>query len=172
MQSVISRLQSLTLSQRLLIFAGLYTIVAANSFPDTYLKVFGTFPVFRFILFTGLIFCAGLCATALFSRPPSAFAFIRQRFAERGEGAAVIIATLVLAFGPLSRPSSSNTPGLFPSSPMRSAGLHRRGPAFRRSLAVAAAADACRPLLSALPSLFRPVVRRGHRRRRHRRLPH
>lgn len=84
-------------SRWLFLLCLLYTAAAALCFPSTFILVLKQYPFFRFLVYVPPLLAGGLLCAALLHQPRAPFSFIRQKLAERGKGAATIIAVMVLS---------------------------------------------------------------------------
>jgi hypothetical protein len=97
MRTALTADRSISLSQGLLILCLVYVAAAAMAFPQTFLLVAGQYPIFRFFVFVPVILGVGLLSAAFAYRPRAPLAFMREKIAARGQGALIIIATLIVS---------------------------------------------------------------------------
>lgn len=84
-------------SRWLFLLCLLYTAAAALCFPSTFILVLAQYPFFRFFVYVPPVLAGGLLFSALIYQPRAPFSFIRDKLAERGKGAAIIIAVMILS---------------------------------------------------------------------------
>jgi len=95
--AAIDSCRSLSLSRKLLWFCLGYSLLALCLFPQTFLALAGQYPILRFFFMIPVLISVGLLVAGIVHAPRAPVSWIRQKLADRGIGAAIIILVLIVS---------------------------------------------------------------------------